>query len=142
MLEEYLKNIEILNDVFSWEDAITAAANPLLNKKFIEKSYIKAMIDSVNKNGSYIVVIPQVALAHARPDTGVIKTGISFLKLNQFVMFPESKPVNIVMVLAANEEKQHLELMSKLAEIFMDDVKMAELSKADTVDVIQQILLN
>lgn len=142
MLEEYLKNIEILNDVFSWEDAITAAANPLLNKKFIEKSYIKAMIDSVNKNGSYIVVIPQVALAHARPETGVIKTGISFLKLNQIVMFPENKPVNIVMVLAVNEEKQHLELMSKLAEIFMDDVKMAELSKADTVDVIQQILLN
>ncbi|MDQ0203885.1 PTS sugar transporter subunit IIA [Pectinatus haikarae] len=141
MIAEYLKdNLSLLDSVNSWEESIAAASEVLVNKKVISELYVQAMIDNVNKNGSYIVIVPQVALAHARPDNGVIKTGISLLKLNKPVMFPEGKSVNIVVVLAANEEKNHLELMSELADLFIDDKKIENIISAASVDYLQQLI--
>ncbi|WP_196604013.1 PTS sugar transporter subunit IIA [Pectinatus haikarae] len=141
MIAEYLKdNLSLLDSVNSWEESIAAASEVLVNKKVISELYVQAMIDNVNKNGSYIVIVPQVALAHARPDNGVIKTGISLLKLNKPVMFPEGKSVNIVVVLAANEEKNHLKLMSELADLFIDDKKIENIISAASVDYLQQLI--
>lgn len=138
MIEKYLiNNIKILDNVNSWEESIISAADILLKKSVIKESYIKAMINNVNKNGSYIVVMPQIALAHARSETGVIQTGLSLLKLNQPVLFPEKKSVKIVVVLAAEQEDSHLQLMSELAELFINEEKINKILSADSINIIQ-----
>jgi PTS system mannitol-specific IIA component/PTS system ascorbate-specific IIA component len=77
-------------------------------------------------------------LAHAREDKGVLKTGLSLLKLNRPVMFPEEKLVSVIMVLAAKEEKNHLELMSELADIFIDDKKVKNIRLSLSIEAIQE----
>lgn len=49
-----------------------------IKKGNITPKYIQDMIDNVNKNGPYIVIVPGIAMPHARNEGGVIKTGISF----------------------------------------------------------------
>lgn len=43
--------VQILDQVETWEQAITIAANPLLTQDYFEPSYVTAMIDSVKELG-------------------------------------------------------------------------------------------
>ena len=49
------------------EEAIQKAATPLVDAGMIEKRYIEAIIRSMKDNGPYFVLLPHVALPHARP---------------------------------------------------------------------------
>ena len=58
MLKEFLKNNIILTDEFdSWELAIKQASEHLLEKNIIKESYVEAMINSVYKNGPYMIIM-------------------------------------------------------------------------------------
>ena len=143
MLKEFLKNNIILTDEFdSWELAIKQASEPLLEKNIIKESYVEAMINSVYKNGPYMIIMPHIALAHARPEDGVNENGISFLKLKIPVIFPQENDVDIIIVLAAKEDEGHLELMAELADLLVDDEKTEALRRAHNKNQIKEILFS
>lgn len=143
MLKEFLKNNIILTDEFdSWELAIKQASEPLLEKNIIKESYVEAMINSVYKNGPYMIIMPHIALAHARPEDGVNKNGISFLKLKIPVIFPQENDVDIIIVLAAKEDEGHLELMAELADLLVDDEKTEAIRRAHNKNQIKEILFS
>ena len=70
--------------------------------------------------GPYIVIAPKVAIPHARPEDGVKKLSMSFLKLSKAVPFSESKKhdIQIVIVLAAIDGETHLKALSQLTKMF------------------------
>lgn len=143
MLKEFLKNNIILTDEFdSWELAIKQASEPLLEKNIIKESYVEAMINSVYKNGPYMIIMPHIALAHARPEDGVNENGISFLKLKAPVIFPQENDVDIIIVLAAKEDEGHLELMAELADLLVDDEKTEAIRRAHNKNQIKEILFS
>lgn len=143
MLKEFLKNNIILTDEFdSWELAIKQASEPLLEKNIIKESYVEAMINSVYKNGPYMIIMPHIALAHARPEDGVNENGISFLKLKTLVIFPQENDVDIIIVLAAKEDEGHLELMAELADLLVDDEKTEAIRRAHNKNQIKEILFS
>ena len=143
MLKEFLKNNIILTDEFdSWELAIKQASEPLLEKNIIKESYVEAMIYSVFKNGPYMIIMPHIALAHARPEDGVNENGISFLKLKIPVIFPQENDVDIIIVLAAKEDEGHLELMAELADLLVDDEKTEAIRRAHNKNQIKEILFS
>ena len=45
------------------------------------------MINAVEELGPYIVIIPHIAIAHARPSDNVLKNGISLITLKEPVEF-------------------------------------------------------
>ncbi|MGI2328376.1 PTS sugar transporter subunit IIA [Planococcus sp. YIM B11945] len=141
MLSDYLKgNTLFLEEVSSWEESIQAAAQPLLQKGFITPKYIQDMIDSVNVNGPYIVLVPGIAMPHAKNEGGVIKTGISFLKLNNAVLFPEAKEVNILFVLAAEDTTGHLDLISDLSSLLIDDDILEDFKNAKNEEEVIRLI--
>lgn len=143
MLKEFLKNNIILTDEFdSWELAIKQASEPLLEKNIIKESYVEAMINSVYKNGPYMIIMPHIALAHARPEDGVNENGNSFLKLKIPVIFPQENDVDIIIVLAAKEDEGHLELMAELADLLVDDEKTEAIRRAHNKNQIKEILFS
>ncbi|MFS0660368.1 PTS sugar transporter subunit IIA [Niallia alba] len=144
MLSEYLKgNIQFLEKVETWEKAIKIASEPLLNNENINQKYIQDMIDNININGPYIVIVPGIAMPHAKNEGGVIKTGISFLKLREPVLFPENKEVNILIILAAEDSDGHLDLISDLSSILIDeDVMIAfrnSFEEEEIIDLIKSV---
>ncbi|MBA4493052.1 PTS sugar transporter subunit IIA [Paenactinomyces guangxiensis] len=144
MLSQYLKNnVHFLNSVPTWEEAIKVAAQPLLDKGNITRKYVQDMIENVNVNGSYMVIVPGIAMPHAKNNGGVLKTGISCLKLKDPVFFPEEKDVNILFVLAAEDTTGHLELISDLSSLLIDEdvmVKFKEASsEAEIIELIESV---
>lgn len=141
MLKEIIKNkVMVEKEVKSWEDGIRLAAKPLLEEGYIEERYIDAMIENVIVNGSYIVILPDLAIPHARPETGALKTGISVLKLEKSVKFPDDKDVKLMFVLSATDSDTHLDVISELTEIFMDEDIMEDLFKSNSKEEILEII--
>lgn len=111
------KNILIKNKVEDWESAIKLASSPLLDSKKIEEGYVRKMIQNVHDLGPYIVISPQIAIAHSRPDGTVNEVSLSLLKLNAPVNFSnEGHEASLIFVLAAVDNKQHLGILRELAE--------------------------
>ena len=47
------------------------------------------MIESVHEFGPYIVIAPEIAIAHARPDHNVNEVGLSLLSSINILIFRE-----------------------------------------------------
>ncbi|WP_056956758.1 PTS sugar transporter subunit IIA [Lacticaseibacillus pantheris] len=113
-------NIQVVETVKNWEEAVRLASLPLLKSGNISDEYVDNMIDSVNKNGPYMVLSDYFALMHARPGQGVKKLGMSLLVLKHETDL-RGKPVKIFLVLAATDNQSHLESLQQIMGIFMDD---------------------
>lgn len=122
MLKEYLprEHMQSVVKVTSWEEAIEVAAQPLLKDKVIEETYIQNMIQSVKDNGPYIVLNDYFALPHAKAGEGVNQVGMALLTVNEPVDL-KGKPVKIFLVLAAVDSSAHLEALSEISELLMDE---------------------
>ena len=114
-----------------WRQAIRAAAEPLLEAGYIEPSYVAAMEEVMAELGPYFVIVPGVALAHARPEGRVKRSGVSLCRLAAPVRFghAENDPVWLVVVLAGSTDDSHLDLLSSLARF---------LGSEDALDKVRQ----
>lgn len=141
MLREILKNnIRVVDEVLTWEEAIKVAATPLKEDGFIKEEYIDAMLENVVKNGPYIVIMPGIAMPHSRPEDGVLKTGMSLLKLSKNVKFPENKDVQLIFVLATTDSNMHLKLISELTNLLMEDESVEKLFLAKSKEEVLQCI--
>ena len=106
----------------SWQDAIREAGNVLLDAGSIRPEYIDSMIDSVNTLGPYIVIMPKLALAHSAPSAAVCKSDISLITLESPVCFHSpNDPVSVVLCLACTDSSSHLDHLSRIAGILMEE---------------------
>ncbi|GGF27961.1 PTS ascorbate transporter subunit IIA [Halobacillus andaensis] len=141
MLAEYLEgNIRFLPSVDSWEEGIKKAADPLLHNGSITPQYIEDMIGNVNTNGPYIVIVPGIAMPHAKNDGSVVKTSVSYLKLEEPVKFPKDKEVHTFFVLAAEDSTGHLDLISDLSSILIEDEIKNKLEESKSEQEILEVL--
>ena len=112
----------------------------LLENGSIRASYIDAMIHNVEVNGPYIVIMPDVAMPHSRVEDGALKTDISILKLKDGVAFPQDNIVHLIIALSANDNDAHMQLLSDMVDVFMDEDKMNGLLHAECVEDIRRVL--
>lgn len=140
MIEKLLtrKRMQKLDSAVDFEEAIRLASQPLLKEKVIEEEYIQAMIDSVYKNGPYIVLKDYFALPHAAAGESVNEMGMSLLILKEPVDLL-GNPIKVFLVLAAVDSTTHLEALSKLSELLMDDA-IYEVFLAGNLDDIEEII--
>ncbi|HBJ8949074.1 TPA: PTS sugar transporter subunit IIA [Listeria monocytogenes] len=126
-----LEDIEVNLKAKDWREAIQTSARLLLERGAIKESYIDGMIQSVENNGPYIVIAKHIALAHTRPEFGVIRGGLTFATLADGVAFGSDMfdPVKLV---AATDSESHLEVLSELAEVLMDEEKVTRLIEANS----------
>lgn len=145
-LEELLKDqmISIFEEAMDWKEAIKLSARKLLEKDYIEESYINDMIESVENSGPYIVLAPKVAVPHARPNGNVKKLGISLTKFKNAVNFRneeenEDNEVYLIFTLAAVDSTSHLNALQQLATILDDEEVIEKLIKADEEEMLKII---
>jgi ascorbate PTS system EIIA or EIIAB component len=138
VLSDLLKEntIQIVEQLSDWEEAVKVAANPLLESGAIESSYIEAMITNIKTLGPYVVIGPEIAIPHARPELGVNEVGMSFLKLNQPVHFlnDEKYPVRLIFCIAAVDNTTHLKALSQLTKLLSDNNNVALLKEIESTE--------
>ena len=138
MLHELITadKIQLADSVSNWEEAISLVAKPLVDQQIIKPSYIDAIIDNVKTLGPYIVIGPEIAIPHARPDCGVNQVGMSLLKLEKPVDFAEdgSKPVTLLICIAAIDNSTHLTALSQLTKILSDKEAFEQLKSVNSIE--------
>lgn len=141
--KELENNIQVVESVESWEKAIELASKPLLEKNKIEERYIESMINNINKLGPYVVLMPRIAMPHSRPESGVIESCMSLLKINSGVSFSSDKTkekINIVFILGAKDNSSHIELITQLTELLEDEKKIEKIIMAEDENKILNLL--
>jgi len=136
--ENYIQFFESFD---SWEEAVQVSAQPLLNGGQIAQSYIDGMIESVKEHGPYIVIAPNIALPHARPETGSIEIGYSVMKLEKPVSFLDdgSADASLFIALSCVDSNTHVEMLQEIVIILSDPVKHDAVFAATTKDELLSI---
>lgn len=143
MLEEMLKdNIQILDSVNTWEAAVTIASDPLLKNQTINEQYQQAMINNIKTLGSYMILMPGIAMPHARPEEGAHKNGLSLLVLRTPVLFPGDEGAWFVLCLAAESPDSHIEIIEAIADLLGNEELLEKIKNAPSTDEILKLLQN
>lgn len=144
MLERWLNHetMAIHERVKNWREAVELSAEPLLNNGTIEHSYLAAIYQQHQLLGPYYVLAPGIAMPHARPEQGANKLGLSLLVVKEGVNFASSDndPVYLIIMLAAPDGNQHIEMISQLAELFSNEEDVAKIVASDQIDQIQKVI--
>lgn len=136
------KTIELQQTAANWKQAIKLGVRPLVNKGFVNESYYQAIIDSYNTYGPYFVISPGLAIAHARPDSGVTQNCLSLLTLRAPVCFHcDNDPVTTIFTIAAVDNKtMNKKIMLPLFDILSDKKRLNRLTEAKNYTELSAIL--
>lgn len=121
---------------------IDICGNLLIQSGFVEPSYVDAMKRSLEENGPYMVIVPGVALLHARPENGVKKVCIAMVTLKEPIPFghKDNDPVRLAIAFGAIDKQNHLNLLADLMQLLSDTSTIAEICQAADPSQILRIL--
>lgn len=106
----------------NWEDAVKLGTDMLVASRAIEPSYHDAIIRCVKSIGPYIIIAPNLAMPHARPEDGVNRTAFALVTLQNPVYFDgEDEPVDVLVTLAGSTSDQHMEGLMEVTQILDDE---------------------
>jgi len=131
--------ISIKESASDWKEAIDFSMAILLRKGYVTSAYIDAIKHATEENGPYYILCPFIAMPHARPERGAIKTGLSLTLLKNSVPFGDNKePVKLLIGLSAADADAHIGAIQILSELFCEEAHVAALLNATS----QQQLMN
>lgn len=138
MLSSYLQSggVLVIDKVADWREAVDVVTRPILDADTITDGYVEAIKTSISSpGGTYIDLGGGVALAHARPETGVKTTSLSVLHVGEpFALADDaSHPISTMFCLAAEDANAHIDLMQALASLLTDADRLAAVNAAGSV---------
>ena len=126
-----------------WEDSVRIGGKMMVEKGLVENRYIEAIIENHKTIGPYFVIAPGIAMPHAKPEKGVLKTGYALITLKSPVVFgdEENDPVDILIFAGAvNQEEHNQEAIPQIAELCDSEEYIEALRSAGDVATIQTVL--
>ena len=138
------KSILVQAHAVDWREAITLCGDALVAAGVTTGVYTAEMIKTIEDLGPYVVIAPNIALAHSRPSPAVLRTGLSWVTLAEPVCFGNeaNDPVSLIIGLAATDHDGHLAIMSALAGVLSDSTALASLRAATTASGVREQLLS
>jgi len=146
MLAELLNHntIRTCVECQDWQDAVRMGGHLLVAANGLEERYVEAIIYNHQKLGPYMVIAPGIVLAHARPEDGVLQLSMSLITLEQPIMFGNftNDPVKIVITLGAKDATSHLEALTQLMDLLMNEKDVDKIMRStrqeDVIQIIRQ----
>ena len=131
-------NVQFVNKVSDWKEAITKAGNILQKNGFIKQGYVEEMIKLIEKHGAYIIIEEGMAIPHAPISKNVLKTGISLLIVKEKVLFPNGKGANIFLSFATTNKTEHLGILNDLFELITKYNFIEKISKITEYEELEE----
>lgn len=101
------KSIRLGLSAATWQEAVKLAVAPLIESGAVQPQYYDAIVESTEEYGPYYILMPGMAMPHARPEAGVNRDAFSLITLTEPVTFSDGKEVSILLSLAATSSKIH-----------------------------------
>ncbi|WP_077611267.1 PTS sugar transporter subunit IIA [Clostridium sp. Marseille-P2415] len=148
MLREFVEwnHYKFAEKASDWQEAVRMSCETLEADGTVEANYKEDIIECVKKYGPYIVIMPNVAMPHSQECArGVHKTAIGFMRLKKPVSFvpgDTEKDARLFFTLASSNPEQHLQNMTKLSELLMNEAAVEALLEAETPEDLLRIQEN
>lgn len=144
LTEKFIQIYDNQKEEISWKESIQLSCKPLIDNGNIEERYVQAIFDKLAEFGTFIDLGQGVAIPHARPDEGVLKLGMSLLKLTEPVSLlgDDAHKIDLFITLAAIDNETHLKALSQLTQILSDSEKLERLKSATTKAEVFEVLKN
>jgi transcriptional antiterminator len=122
-LYSLLKESSIIFDAKAknWEEAVRISGEILVKNGSVDKSYTEDMVESVKKNGAYMIVGNKIALPHARVNNNVHRTDMSLVRFSEPVEFPDGKKIRIMLAFSSFDRNEHIEALVELINLIEDE---------------------
>jgi len=126
----------------NWKQAVDHTGHILIRNRMIEIGYIHAIKKLIIKYGAQMVIMPGIALLHARPEDGVVRIGMSLVSLHEPVKFGHSEydPVDLIVCLAAINNLSHVKALMQLMSILKNKEIRTKMRNAINVEEMLKIL--
>lgn len=137
------ENVQICDRAADWKEAVRTAVKPLEKHGYVEARYKEEIISNVEKMGPYIVIADQIALPHARPEQGVLKTQIGVTLFRKDVIFDgKDMPARLFVTLAAKDSNSHLDALMEISELLSDESTVKQILEAADIEQLYQYFAN
>lgn len=122
-------------------EAIYQSVELLVHQGIVKKSYAKAITQQLDKFGPYMVISPHIALVHANHEQVNQGVGFSLVHYSEGIKFNHKQydPVHIVITLATEHPKIHLNALRQLSELLMDKNKRQMLLHGELTNILNSI---
>lgn len=135
-------NIQIIDNVEGWQEAVTVSLMPLVEQNYVEYNYIQGVIEKTKKYGSYYVLKQGIALVHGEKNSEVKTSQLAVTVLKNPVYFSSKKyPVRILIALVAVDSETHLEVINEMVKLFRNEEMVNKISFSDEIDEIYDCFL-
>nr|BBH91993.1 hypothetical protein KTA_01920 [Thermogemmatispora argillosa] len=123
-------------------EVIREAGQLLLTQGAIEERYIEAMQQALQTYGPYMVIVPGVALLHARPSDGVKRPCMSLLTLEPPVFFgnEDNDPVSIAIAFGAVDRQKHLQALTMLTQLLANEQALSAIQASTSAEEVMDII--
>lgn len=111
------KNIVLNKKANTWEEAIKMAGEILVENNYVDSTYSDGMINSIKKNGSYVVVSELIAIPHAKNENNIFNTGMGLLCLEKEVLFPDNIKVKYILAFCSQDNQSHLNAIVQFVDL-------------------------
>lgn len=136
-------NFQVADHFDDWRDAIRQSLIPLIKNGYATERYYEAVLENIDKWGTYICITPDVCIPHAEGENnGAIKSGIGFLCVRESVHFGNGENENpkLFFPLIAMKSDEHLENLRLLMECLDQPDAIDALLTIRTEDDLLEIL--
>lgn len=120
--ESLIKNnsIKLNATATNWHEAIKIGTDMLEKSGAIQPSYYQAITSSIKKLGPYIVIAPDFAMPHARPEDGVNKTSFALVTFAEPIYIEEER-VKVMVTLAGSCSDEHMDGLMEVTQVLDDE---------------------
>lgn len=134
-----LSSIVLAGSASSAADAIDEAGRLLVDAGAVDPAYVAAMHDRENSISTYMG--NGLAIPHGTNEAkdAIRRTGLSFVRYPEPIDW-NGKPAEFVVGIAG-AGKDHMALLTKIAQIFLNADEVARLRQATTAEEVRSILM-
>lgn len=137
------ENVQICEAAEDWREAIRIAVKPMEKHGYVETRYKEEIISNVEKMGPYIVIADNIALPHARPEQGALKTQIGVTLFRKDVVFDgKEMPARLFVTLAAKDSNSHLDALMEISELLSDESTVEKILQSPDIENLYQYFAN
>ena len=122
----------------TWQEAVKLSTESLIADGTVSADFYQQIVACIEKYGPYVVFEHNVAMPHTQENaTGAYQTGIGFLASKKMISFGkdedgEEKEANLLFTISSTNPDEHMENITQLASIFMNEDLLDALAAAET----------
>ncbi|MDO4649682.1 MAG: PTS sugar transporter subunit IIA [Eubacteriales bacterium] len=132
------ENVRICKGAEDWQDAIRKSIELLEKHGYVEPRYKEEVIGNVKKLGPYILIADNIALPHARPEQGAIRTQVAVTLFRDPVAFENGESAQLFVTLAAADANKHIDALVVISELLAEESYVEQIVASATEDELYQ----